>query len=165
MNGKTIAHSQAVMSQVMLPSQANPAGNVHGGEIMKFMDTTAYVVAARHARTSIVTARVDELLFHTPIYLGALVTCRAKLVFVGRTSMEIAVSVETEYLEENKPIEVALTAYFTMVALDDNGAPCPVPPLILSTPEEEECYRMGHQRYLQRKSRKEQEDKCPDMGK
>ncbi|HHY82575.1 MAG TPA: acyl-CoA thioesterase [Clostridiales bacterium] len=152
MEGKTIAHSRAVMSQIVLPSQANPAGNVHGGEIMKMMDNTAYVVAARHARTNIVTARVDELQFHTPIYVGALVTCRGELVYVGRTSMEVFVTVEAEYLQQEKPPEIALTAYFTMVALDDNGVPCPVPPLILTTGEEEERYNMGRQRYLRYKS-------------
>jgi acyl-CoA hydrolase len=154
MEGKTIAHSRAVMSQIMLPSQANPAGNVHGGEIMKMMDNTAYVVAARHAHTNIVTARVDELQFHTPIFVGALVTCRAELVFVGRTSMEVAVVVEAEYLKYEEPPKTALTAYFTMVALDDNGAPCPVPPLILTTPEEEARYLQGQCRYELHKKRR-----------
>lgn len=152
MEGKTIAHSRSVMSQVVLPSQANPAGNVHGGEIMKMMDTAAYVAAARHAHTNIVTARVDELLFHTPIYVGALVTCRAELIFTGRTSMEISVKVEAEYLQQEKPPEIALTALFTMVALDGKGAPCPVPPLILTTPEEEQRYREGEKRYMLHKS-------------
>lgn len=156
MEGKTVAHSRAVMSQVILPSQANPAGNVHGGEIMKLMDTTAYVAAARHAHTNIVTARVDELLFHTPIFVGALVTCRAELVFVGRTSMEVSVMVEAEYLQQERAPEIALTALFTMVALDDNGVPCPVPPLILTTPEEKERYLEGEQRYGLRKSRRKQ---------
>lgn len=163
MEGKTISHSRAVMSQIMLPSQANPAGNVHGGEIMKMMDNTAYVVAARHARTNIVTARVDELEFHTPIIVGALVTCRAELVFVGRTSMEIFVTVEAEYLECDKPPATALTAYFTMVALDEKGVPCPVPPLILTSPEEEERFRRGKLRYdihkLNQRTRKLQQDK------
>jgi len=152
MEGKTIAHSKAVMSQIMLPSHANPAGNVHGGEIMKMMDNTAYVVAARHAHTNIVTARVDELQFHTPIYVGALVTCRGELVYVGRTSMEVFITVEAEYLQQEQPPQIALTAYFTMVALDENGMPCQVPPLILSTREEEERYNMGRQRYLRYKS-------------
>jgi len=95
---------------------------------------------------------VDELQFHTPIYVGALVTCRGELVYVGRTSMEVFVTVEAEYLQQEKPPEIALTAYFTMVALDDNGVPCPVPPLILTTGEEEERYNMGRQRYLRYKS-------------
>ena len=147
MEGKTIAHSRAVMSQIMLPSQANPSGNVHGGEVMKMMDNTAYVVAVRHAHTNIVTARVDELEFHTPVFVGALVTCRAELVYVGRSSMEVFVTVEAEYLKHEEPPRTALTAYFTMVALDDNGVPCPVPPLLLTTPEEEERFRRGKARY------------------
>ena len=152
MEGKTIAHSRAVMSQIMLPSQANPSGNVHGGEVMKMMDNTAYVVAVRHAHTNIVTARVDELEFHTPVFVGALVTCRAELVYVGRSSMEVFVTVEAEYLKHEEPPQMALTAYFTMVALDDDGVPCPVPPLLLTTPEEEERYRRGKLRYDRHKS-------------
>lgn len=158
MEGKTIAHSRSSMSQIMQPSQANPAGNVHGGEIMKMMDNTAYVVAARHAHTNIVTARVDELVFHTPIFVGALVTCRAELVFVGRTSMEVSVVVEAEYLKYEEPPKTALTAYFTMVALDDNGAPCPVPPLILTTAEEEERFCQGKCRYDLHKRRRDSGD-------
>ena len=154
MQGNTIAHSRTAMSQVMLPSQANPSGNVHGGEIMKMMDTTAYVVAAKHARSSIVTARVDELEFHTPVYVGALVTCRAELVFVGRSSMEVAVIVSAEDLRSNEPSKVALTAYFTMVALDNEGVPYPVPPLVLSTQEEEVRFKEGKQRYDLHKSKR-----------
>jgi len=70
MEKKTIAHSSVIMSAVMQPNQANPAGNVHGGEIMKMIDNTAFVVAQRHARTNIVTARVDELKFHFSYFSG-----------------------------------------------------------------------------------------------
>ena len=73
---KTVAESRTVMSRIMLPSEANPAGNVHGGEIMKFMDTTAFVTAVKHCRTNVVTARVDELEFYLPILVGQLVTCK-----------------------------------------------------------------------------------------
>ena len=72
-----------VMSQVMLPHQANVAGNVHGGEIMKFMDMAAAAVAMKFSKGNCVTARVDELLFHLPIFVGALVTCTASLVYVA----------------------------------------------------------------------------------
>ena len=84
-----------VMSQVMLPHQANVAGNVHGGEIMKFMDMAAAAVAMKFSKGNCVTARVDELLFHLPIFVGALVTCTASLEYVGRTSMEVLVRVES----------------------------------------------------------------------
>ena len=98
-----------VMSQVMLPHQANVAGNVHGGEIMKFMDMAAAAVAMKFSKGNCVTARVDELLFHLPIFVGALVTCTASLVYVGRTSMEVLVRVESEDLESHSGPEKALS--------------------------------------------------------
>ena len=157
MEGKTIAHSRAVMSQIMLPSQANPNGNVHGGEIMKMMDETSYVAAVRHAHTNIVPAGVDELEFHTPVFVGALVTCRAELVFIGRTSMEAFVTVEAEYPRHEAPPINALTAYFTMVALDDDGVPCEVPPLILTTQEEKERFDRRKAVYVRRKAERKAE--------
>lgn len=114
---------QIVMSQVMLPHQANVAGNVHGGEIMKFMDVAANAVAIRFSKGNCVTARVDELQFHLPIFVGALVTCTASIVYVGKTSMEILVNVESEDLESHSGPEKALSAYFTMVCMGKNGKP------------------------------------------
>jgi acyl-CoA hydrolase len=145
--GKTIDYSRTVISQVMLPSEANPAGNVHGGEIMKMMDNAAFVVAVKHSRTNVVTARVDELVFHQPIYVGQLVTCHAHLVFVGRSSMEVSVTVEVEDLKLDKPPQRALTAYFTMVALDENGRPCEVPRLLLKDEKERAAFEEGKRRY------------------
>ena len=116
-----MAQNKIVISQVMMPSQANPNGNVHGGEIMKMMDSTAYAAARRYARSNVVTARVDELEFHLPILIGDLVTCSAEIVFVGHSSMEIAVNVDVEDLEQEGKPQRALTAYFTMVALDRNA--------------------------------------------
>ncbi len=128
------------MSQVMLPSQANVAGNVHGGEIMKLMDTAAGAVARKYARCNVVTARVDELQFHHPIFVGALVTLTATIAYVGRTSMEVIVTVDVEDLEsDSEPIR-ALSSYFTMVALDRNGRPRPVKPLVPETEEEKMLY-------------------------
>ena len=116
-------NTKLVISQVMMPSQTNPNGNVHGGEIMKMMDSTAYAVTRRYAHSNVVTARVDEVEFHSPILIGDLVTCTATIVFVGHSSMEVAVNVDVEDLDvESKP-QRALTAYFTMVALDRNSRP------------------------------------------
>lgn len=154
MDGKTIDHSALVMSEVMLPSQANVAGNVHGGEIMKIMDNAAFVVAQRHARANVVTARVDELIFHHPIYVGNLVTCYAFLTFVGKSSMEVAVTVEVENLYSEAPGECALTAYFTMVALDKDGKPMRVAPLELLTDEERTRFEEGRARYEVNRGRK-----------
>lgn len=138
----------------MQPSQANPAGNVHGGEIMKIMDSSAGVVARKHSRTNVVTARVDELEFHCPIFIGELLTCKASLVYVGRSSMEVSVTVEVDNLTTDEPPRKALSAYFTMVALDKNGVPTVVPSLDLQTQEEEEAFQEGQRRYSQYKGRK-----------
>ncbi|MFY9177291.1 MAG: acyl-CoA thioesterase [Caldicoprobacterales bacterium] len=154
MESKTVAYSRTVMSKVMLPSEANSAGNVHGGEIMKLMDTAAYVTAVKHCRTNVVTARVDELEFYLPILVGQLVTCRTQLVFVGRSSMEIAVKIEVEDLKVDEPPRTALKAYFTMVALDENCKPCEVPRLELQTPEEEALFKEREKIYLANKAKR-----------
>ena len=140
----------------MQPDQANPAGNVHGGEIMKLMDNAAFVVAQRHARTNVVTARVDELIFHQPIYVGNLVTCHAFLTFVNRSSMEVVVMVEVENLFSESPGKCALTAYFTMVALNVGGKPLSISPLQLETEEEKIRFEEGRQRHELNKSKKKE---------
>ncbi len=148
---KTVAETRSILSDVMLPNQANPAGNVHGGEIMKMMDNCGSVAAMRHARKNCVTARVDELMFYHPIYVGQLVTCEAKLVYVGRTSMEVHVTVQVEDTYGDARQELALSAYFTFVALDENGKPCEVPRLDIQTEEEARAYEEGKNRHLRHK--------------
>lgn len=149
--------NKIVISEVMMPSQANPNGNVHGGEIMKIMDSAAYAAARKYARSNVVTARVDELEFHMPILIGDLVTCTAEIVFVGHSSMEVAVNVEVEDLDEEGRPQRALSAYFTMVALDRNSRPKPVPPLILDTEEARTAFEEGRLRYEAHKERKKQQ--------
>lgn len=153
MEGKKASDSAVTMSMVMLPNQANPSGNVHGGEIMKLMDNGAYVVAQRHARSNVVTARVDELTFHQPIYVGNLVTCHAYLTFVGRSSMEVSVTVEVENLFSEAASKCALTAYFTMVALNVAGEPMRVPSLLLEKDEDKVRFEEGRARYEINKGR------------
>ena len=146
------------LSEVMMPSQTNPNGNVHGGELMKMMDSTAYAAARKYSRSNVVTARVDELEFHTTILIGDLVTCTAEVIYVGHTSMEVAVNVEVEVLEAEQGPQHALSAYFTMVALDRNGRPMAVPPLELETEEAKaafEAARKRHELYHERKKQRE----------
>ena len=145
---------QVIISQIMLPNQANVAGNVHGGEIMKIMDSTAYTAARRYAHANVVTARVDELQFHEPILIGDLVICTAEIVFVGHTSMEISVKVEVEDLDDESTPQQALSAYFTMVAMDRNGKPLPVPPLKLETDTEKRAFMEGKRRYEEHRQSK-----------
>lgn len=146
--------TQIIMSQVMLPHQANVAGNVHGGEIMKVMDTAAGAVATRYSRSNCVTARVDELVFHLPIFVGALVTCTATVVYVGRTSMEVFVNVEVEDLESSNGPQKALSAYFTMVAMGRNGRPQLVPEYTPQTEEEIRLFEEAKERREHNQARK-----------
>lgn len=147
---------EAILAQMVLPFQANPAGNVHGGEIMKMMDSAAGVAAQKHCRTNIVTARVDELRFRKPVLVGDLVTCTAQVIYTGNSSMEVFVTVEAENMMGNKGPEIALTAFFTMVSLDASGRPNAVPKLTLNspTPYEQKLYREGEKRYLAHHIRK-----------
>ncbi len=135
MEGKRIQDTSVVIAQMMIPQDANPAGNIHGGVIMKLIDTAASVVAARHARSNVVTASIDRLDFHTPAFIGDLLFFRASLNLVGKTSMEVGVRVDAENLRTGE-VRRTSSAYLTYVALDEKGRPREVPPLILETEEE-----------------------------
>jgi len=148
---RTVSDSRTVLSQIMLINMANPAGNIHGGEILKIMDSAAAAVAKRHCRSNVVTARVNELEFMIPVHVGDLLICTAEMAFAGRTSMEILVTVEVEDLYSEEPPRTALTGYFTVVAIDEQGKPKPVPRLIPETEEEKQRYEERKQVYLERK--------------
>jgi uncharacterized protein (TIGR00369 family) len=128
------------ISMIMEPGQANVFGNIHGGEIMKLMDNTAGVTAARFARKNVVTARVDELQFLKPVHVGDFVTCTGRVVYVGRTSIEIYVTIDVEDLRVPDSGQRALEAYFTLVAIDADGRPTPVTPYEPETEDEKALY-------------------------
>lgn len=120
----------------MLPQDANPVGNVHGGVIMKYIDNAAGVVAVRHSRCICVTASIDQLDFHVPMYVGNLLILKASLNYVGKTSMEIGVRVEGENLISGQVDHIA-SAYLTFVALFDKvTVESRVPGLICETDED-----------------------------
>jgi acyl-CoA hydrolase len=150
---KKVSYSSVVLSQVMLPEDTNPVGNVHGGTIMKIIDNAAYVVASRHARKNTVTASIDKIDFHNPVFLGDLLILKASINWVGRSSMEIGVRVEAENLKTGE-IRHTSSAYLTFVALDDNGKPCLVPQLILETEDEIRRNKEANCRLKTRKNEK-----------
>lgn len=138
MNGqkpKPVRDSQITMTQQMLPSDANPYGNVHGGAIMKLIDSAAGACAGRHARQRVVTARIDELSFVAPVVVGDLVYAKASVNEVGTTSMEVGVRVEAENVLSGKVVHVS-SAYLVFVAIDERGEPIPIPPILAETPDE-----------------------------
>ena len=144
------------ISSLMLPAQANPYGNVHGGEIMKLMDNTAGCAALKYARRNVVTARVDELQFLEPVFISNFVTCTGRVVYAGRTSMEVHVTVDVEDLKVEGSSRRALDAYFTLVALDDAGHPTPVPPFTPETEEDKVIWeRVKTRREFDRKRRED----------
>ncbi len=154
MDAKSTSASLSVLAQMVLPSQANPAGNIHGGEMMKMMDSAASIAAQRHALANVVTARVDELQFRKPVYVGDLVTCTSQVIFAGNCSMEVIVCVEAENPASGNGSKIALTAFFTMVALDSDGHPKQVAPVDPgSDPYNIKMYEAGKARYMENKAR------------
>ena len=135
MEEKRIQDSSLTMSHVMLPQDANPAGNVHGGVVIKHVDNAAVTVAIRHTRSNAVTASIDRVDFHNPVFLGNILTLKARINLVGTTSMEIGVRVEAEDPYTGSVTHTA-SAYLTIVALDENGLPKKVPHLILESEDE-----------------------------
>jgi uncharacterized protein (TIGR00369 family) len=166
MKEKRVQESSVIMAQQMNPQDANPAGNVHGGVIMKLIDTAAGAVAIRHARSNAVTASIDRLDFFHPVFIGDFVTLRASLNFVGRTSMEVGVRVESENLMTGERRHTS-TAYLTYVALDGSGQPLPLPPMILETEEEKRRNREAKVRRetrLAEKAKEKQRKPEPDRS-
>ncbi len=157
MNSKKVKDSCVVLSHVALPQDANSAGNVHGGMIMKFIDTAAGVVAMRHTRGIVVTASVDRLDFICPAYIGNLLIAKSSLNMVGRTSMEIGVRVETENLITGEK-DHAVSAYLTFVALDVKKRPRTVPGLILETQTEKRRNKEAQERRILRLAEKKKEN-------
>ena len=145
--GRRVDQSMVTLSQMMLPAHANPSGIfIHGGEIMKLMDTAAGVAAVRHARTPVVTLRAEGINFIHPIRVGNYVTVTAKLTYTSTSSIEIQVKVVAEDLLNEKKWE-ALTAYFIFVAIDKNQNKLTVPPLIVSNEEEKRLFQAGEERH------------------
>ncbi len=155
MQGKRSGESSVITSILMVPEDANPAGNVHGGVIMKHIDETAGVVAFRHCRTNAVTASIDSIVFHYPVFIGNLLTLKANLNLAARTSMEVGVRVESEDLLTGEVRHTA-SAYLTFVSLDEQGHPKEVPPLLIETEAEK---RRNRQALERRKARLDERNK------
>jgi acyl-CoA hydrolase len=132
---KCASDSKVDMTRQMMPSDANPSGNVHGGEIMKSIDEAGGLAAMRHAHRPVVTVAMDSITFLSPVRVGHVLTLRASVNWVGTSSIEIGVRVEAE-----NPItgEIVHTnsAFAVYVALNHQGKPVAVPPLILETDED-----------------------------
>ena len=141
--------SKAEMTVRMFPSDANPNGNVFGGEILKQIDLIAGLVAQRHARMNTVTASIDRVNFLKPVFVGNAIILSAKINYVHRSSMEIEVKVESEDLM-NGNRTLTNTAFVTAVALGPDGKTREVAPLLLETEQDKKRFDEGEKRMSQR---------------
>ena len=163
MNGKKVSESIVTMSQLMNPENANPAGNVHGGDIVKMIDTAGGVAASRHARAYVVTASIDRIDFHSPVFIGDFLILKASVNFVGNTSMEVGVRVEVENLISGEKRHTG-SAYLTFVALDHNKRPIQLPPLIMENDEDKCRNNEAASRRQMRLAEKKKEKKKHESG-
>jgi len=156
---KCTQDSIIVISRILLPEDANAAGIVHGGVIMKEIDNAAGVTAVRHTRKVCVTASIDRLDFHKPAFIGNLLTIKTGINMTGKTSMEIGARVETEDLITGVKTHLA-SAYLTFVALDDDKRPVKVPPLKLMSKDDTRRHKEALARRKLRMSEKFRESEC-----
>lgn len=146
------------MTELMMPNMANNLGNVFGGVILSLVDRVAAVAAIRHARQTCVTVSFDRVDFLEPIHLGELVTARARVNFVGRTSMEVGVRVESENLVTGERRHTN-TCYVTYVAIDETERPIAVPGLLVETDEDRRRMEAGRARRALRLAERRAEDR------
>jgi len=146
---RRVSESKTTLARVMMPQDANVAGNVFGGSVLKMVDEVAYVAATKHCRTNIVTASVDKMSFLSPVRVGDLVTLKANVNAVWHSSMEVGVRVEAEDLRTGE-VRHTGSSYLTVVALAQDGKPTTAPELVLETDQDERRNREAMARRARR---------------
>jgi len=149
---KKVSESVSKIARVMMPTDANLAGNVFGGTILKMVDEVSGLVALRHCNMNVVTASIEHTDFLWPVHIGDLLTLDAKMTYVGNSSMEVLVNVNAEDLMTGE-VHHAGDSIVTLVALDRDGHPSRVPRLTLETEEERILFAEGDARRKQRELR------------
>lgn len=156
---RTVLASKVEMTELVLPNDTNQLGNLLGGRLMHWIDIAAALAAMRHTGRVCVTAGVDNMSFHAPVRLGAMVILRASINRVFKTSMEVGVRVDVEDPKDGSSFH-ANTAYLTFVGLDEEGAPVPAPPILAESEEEIRRYESAE---VRRQSRLEERKKLADL--
>lgn len=147
---------QLSMTVLMTPEMANFSGKVHGGSVLRLLDQVAYACASRYAGTYVVTLSVDQVMFREPINVGELVTFLASVNYTGTSSMEIGIKVVAEDIRK-QTVRHANSCFFTMVAVDDDGKPTPVPAFEPQSPDERRRHAAaGIRRQLRREMEQRQ---------
>ena len=145
MQGRRPQESEAELAELMMPQHANLMGNVFGGVILSLVDRVAAVCAIRHSHRQCVTVSVDKVDFREAIHVGELITAYARVNFAGRTSMEVGVKIVAENVLTGEKRHTN-SCYVTYVALDDQGRPTAVPPIVAETPDEKRRYERAAKR-------------------
>jgi len=153
MEPKSPAESVAVMTQMILPSDANPLNAAFGGRVLEWIDICGAIAAGRHCRHAVVTASMDDLHFHKAIRVGWVVTLRARLLAAFRSSMEVGVRVTAENPLTGEH-HLTTTALITFVALNPDGSRAEVPPLAVESDAERAAFAAAHARRRERLDRK-----------
>jgi len=154
LRGKKPSESEISTARLMMPTDANVLGNVFGGAIMRYMDEVAAIVAWRHAGKNVVTASIDRMNFYAPVFVGNLLIMKASVNYVGTTSMEIGVRIEAQDPTTREGTHTG-SCYLTYVALNEKGKPTPIPPLIITTPEERRRFKQAMARRKLREAENE----------
>jgi acyl-CoA hydrolase len=155
MQGKSTSESRTNMTDLVLPPDANGHGTIFGGLVMSYIDKIASITAMRHCRSQVVTASFDSMDFLAPIKVGEAISLVSHVTWTKRTSMEIFVKIQSENLITGER-KLTGTSYLTFVALDEQGKPKEVPPIIPETEEEILQHQSAPERYESRKKRKQQ---------
>lgn len=150
------------MTELVLPNDTNLLGNLLGGRLMHWIDIAGALTASRHSNCVVATAALDSLDFRHPVRVGEMVRLKAKITWVGNTSMEVRVDVYCENMKTGATIK-SNKAYITFVALDDSGKPTQVPSLCLETDEERKEYAAAEKRREMRLKKKASKEQTGDI--
>ena len=155
MEGKTVFESAIQTYKIAMPEDANPGNfNINGGIVLGLIDDTAGIVSLRHCRTRTVTASIDRMDFLYPVRVGDLMILKAAVNCTFKTSMEIGVKVEVEKIMTGE-VHTTGRAYMTFVAIDENGKPINVPPVIPQTEDEKRRFKEAKKRRALRLEQRE----------
>ena len=158
MSKKTVANSQVIMHELVLPNETNVHGNIFGGKVMYYMDMCAAMSAYKHARKPVVTASVDRLNFLAPAKMGDIIILKSLVNYVSKTSMEVGVKIESENPLTGE-IKHTASAHLTFVALNKDNKPTSVDSIVAESDDEIRRYDRAKKRYLLRKERLKESDK------
>ena len=150
---------RVITTEHVLPGNTNMHGTMFGGDVLALMDKTAAIAAIRFCRQPVVTASTERIDFRTPIHAGEIIEAIAKVIYVGRTSLIVRIHIYAEHplIGERR---VCTTGYFSMVAIDEQGKPQPVPQLSVETPEEQRDWQRGEEirQHIQQRRAAEREE-------